>query len=131
VMELLNELGKLDDSPASHTIKHEAYLAVTRLLAPIVPHIAEALWSALGQQGMAATAAWPVVDEAALVRDSIDLVVQVNGKLRGQFSVPADATRESIEQAALADEHVQRFLEGKAVKKIIVVPGRLINIVAG
>ncbi|MDD2892624.1 MAG: leucine--tRNA ligase [Halothiobacillaceae bacterium] len=131
VMELLNELGKLDDSPASHTIKHEAYLAVTRLLAPIVPHIAEALWSALGQQGMAATAAWPVVDEAALVRDSIDLVVQVNGKLRGQFSVPADATREFIEQAALADEHVQRFLEGKAVKKIIVVPGRLINIVAG
>ena len=131
VMELLNEIGRLDDSAQSRALKQEAFSAITLLLAPIVPHIAEALWSALGQQGMAATAAWPVVDAAALVRDSIDLVVQVNGKLRGQFSVPADATRESIEQAALADEHVQRFLEGKAVKKIIVVPGRLINIVAG
>ncbi|OYY74621.1 MAG: leucine--tRNA ligase [Gammaproteobacteria bacterium 28-57-27] len=129
VMELLNELGKLDDSPASYTIRHEAYLAVTRLLAPIVPHIAEALWRALGQQGMVATAPWPLVDESALVRDSIDLVVQVNGKLRGQFSVAADASREVIEQAALADEKVQQFIEGKAVKKIIVVPGRLINIV--
>ncbi len=131
VMELLNELGRLDDEAQSRALKQEAFSAITLLLAPIVPHIAEALWSALGQQGMAATAAWPEADAAALVRDSIDLVVQVNGKLRGQFSVPADATRESIEQAALADEHVQRFLEGKAVKKIIVVPGRLINIVAG
>jgi len=128
-MELLNEIGKLDDSPASRSVKHEAFLAVTRLLAPIVPHIAESLWQALGQEGMAATAAWPTVDESALVRDSIDLVVQVNGKLRGQFSVAADATRETIEQAALADEQVQRFLEGKSVKKVVVVPGRLINFV--
>ena len=129
VMELLNELGRLDESSASRSVKHEAYLAITRLLAPIVPHIAESLWQALGQNGMVATAPWPSVDEAALVRDSIDLVVQVNGKLRGQFSVAADATRETIEQAALADEQVQRVLEGKSVKKVIVVPGRLINFV--
>jgi leucyl-tRNA synthetase len=129
VMELLNEIGKLDDSLSSHGLRQEALSAVTLLLAPIVPHIAEALWSALGYAGMAATAPWPVVDESALVRDSIDLVVQVNGKLRGQFSVAADASRETIEQAALADEQVQRFLEGKSVKKVVVVPGRLINFV--
>ncbi|MGD9888401.1 MAG: leucine--tRNA ligase [Halothiobacillaceae bacterium] len=129
VMELLNELGRLDESSASRSVKHEAYLAITRLLAPIVPHIAESLWQALGQAGMVATADWPSVDEAALVRDSMDLVVQVNGKLRGQFSVPADASREAIEHAALNDAQVQRVLEGKSVKKVIVVPGRLINFV--
>jgi leucyl-tRNA synthetase len=129
VMELLNELGRLDDSAPSRAVKHEAFIAVTRLLAPIVPHIAEALWSALGQEGMAATAAWPQVDESALVRDAIELVVQVNGKLRGQLLVAVDASCEAIEQAALADEQVQRFIDGKNVKKIIVVPGRLINLV--
>ncbi len=130
VMELLNEIGKLDDSEQSRAVRQEALDATVLMLAPIVPHVAEALWNALGHEGMAATAAWPTVDEEALVRDSIDLVVQVNGKLRGQLSVPADASREAIEQAALADEQVQRFLEGKAVKKVIVVPGRLINLVA-
>ncbi len=129
-MELLNEIGKLDDSEQSRAVRQEALDATVLMLAPIVPHVAEALWNALGHEGMAATAAWPTVDEEALVRDSIDLVVQVNGKLRGQLSVPADASREAIEQAALADEQVQRFLEGKAVKKVIVVPGRLINLVA-
>ena len=130
-MELLNEIGKLDDSSASRALKQEAFSAISLLLAPIVPHIAESLWQALGHDGMAATAAWPQVDESALVRDSITLVVQVNGKLRGQIEVAPDASQEHIEQSALADAHVQPLLEGKSIKKIIIVPGRLVNVVVG
>ena len=131
VMELLNEITKLDDTEPSRAVRQEALEATVLMLAPIVPHIAEALWQALGKDGLAATAAWPVVDQDALVRDAITLAVQVNGKLRGQIEVPVDASREAIEQAALADANVQHFLEGKSVKKVIVVPGRLINLVAG
>ncbi|MEW6764917.1 MAG: leucine--tRNA ligase [Pseudomonadota bacterium] len=131
VMELLNEIGKLDDSDASRAVRQEALEATVLMLSPIVPHIAETLWNALGHEGMAATASWPVVDESALVREAITLAVQVNGKLRGQIEVPVEASRDAIEQAALADANVQHFLEGKSVKKVIVVPGRLINLVAG
>ncbi|MEW6446164.1 MAG: leucine--tRNA ligase [Pseudomonadota bacterium] len=131
VMELLNEIGKLDDSDASRAVRQEALEATVLMLSPIVPHIAETLWNALGHEGMAATASWPVVDESALVRDAITLAVQVNGKLRGAIDVPVDASREAIEQAALADEKVQHFIAGLNVKKVIVVPGRLINLVAG
>ncbi len=131
VMELLNEIGKLDDTEPSRAVRQEALEATVLMLAPIVPHIAETLWNALGHEGLVATAAWPVVDQDALVRDAITLAVQVNGKLRGQIEVPVDASREAIEQAALADANVQHFLEGKSVKKVIVVPGRLINLVAG
>ncbi|MGD9709403.1 MAG: leucine--tRNA ligase [Halothiobacillaceae bacterium] len=131
VMELLNEIGKLDDTEPSRAVRQEALEATVLMLAPIVPHIAETLWNALGHEGLVATAAWPVVDQDALVRDAITLAVQVNGKLRGQVEVPVDASREAIEQAALADANVQHFLEGKSVKKVIVVPGRLINLVAG
>ncbi|MGB9670758.1 MAG: leucine--tRNA ligase [Halothiobacillaceae bacterium] len=130
VMELLNEITKLDDTEPSRAVRQEALEATVLMLAPIVPHIAETLWNALGHEGLVATAAWPVVDQDALVRDSITLAVQVNGKLRGQIEVPVDASREAIEQAALADANVQHFLEGKSVKKVIVVPGRLINLVA-
>ena len=131
VMELLNEIGRLDDAEQSRAVRQEALEATVLMLAPIVPHIAETLWNALGHAGLAATAPWPVVDAEALVRDAITLAVQVNGKLRGQIEVPVEASREAIEQAALADANVQHFLEGKAVKKVIVVPGRLINLVAG
>ncbi|MFZ5467475.1 MAG: leucine--tRNA ligase [Pseudomonadota bacterium] len=131
VMELLNEIGKLDDAEQSRAVRQEALEATVLMLSPIVPHIAETLWNALGHEGLVATAAWPVVDQDALVRDAITLAVQVNGKLRGQVEVPVDASREAIEQAALADANVRHFLEGKSVKKVIVVPGRLINLVAG
>ncbi|MDH5738061.1 MAG: leucine--tRNA ligase, partial [Gammaproteobacteria bacterium] len=74
-------------------------------------------------------ASWPTVDKSALVRDNVEIVVQVNGKLRGRISVPVTAAREQIEQSALADENVQRFTEGKTVVKVIVVPGKLVNVV--
>jgi leucyl-tRNA synthetase len=99
------------------------------MLAPMVPHIAHAMWQALGHADAVLDQAWPAADESALARDVIELVVQVNGKLRGRVSVAADASKNEIEQTALGEENVQRFVTGKAVKKIVVVPGRLVNIV--
>ena len=130
VMELVNALYKFDDvTPQGRSVMQEALNAVTLLLSPIAPHVCHALWHALGQEGAVVDAPWPVVDEAALARDSIELVVQVNGKLRGRVQVPAEADQSAIQAAALADANVQRFLEGKPVRKLIVVPGKLINVV--
>jgi leucyl-tRNA synthetase len=129
-MELLNALSKFDDdSDQGRAIRQEAFELVTLMLAPIVPHICHHLWQALGHDEIAATVAWPSVDESALAQDSIELVVQVNGKLRGKITVPVDAAQDAIQSAALADENVQRFLEGKTPKKIIVVPRKLVSIV--
>jgi leucyl-tRNA synthetase len=130
VMELCNELGRLDDSPASRAVLDEGLRAVVLMLCPVVPHACHQLWQALGGSGEVVNAPWPAVDESALTRDSIDMAVQVNGKLRATMSVPADADREAIEAAALAQENAQRFLEGVTVRKVIVVPGKLVNIVA-
>jgi leucyl-tRNA synthetase len=92
--------------------------------------VCRALWQALGGTGDVLNAPWPQIDEAALTRDSIAMVVQVNGKVRARMQVPADAGKESIEAAALEQDNVQRFLEGVTVRKVIVVPGKLVNIVA-
>ena len=107
----------------------EALEAVVLLLTPMVPHLCHALWHALGHDGTVADARWPAVDPAALHRDSLALVVQVNGKLRGEIEVASDADRAEVERAALADAAVARHLEGKRVQRVIVVPGRLVNIV--
>ena len=130
-MELLNALAKFDDaSPQGRAVRQEAFERVTLMLAPIVPHVCEKLWQALGHPGLVATAAWPRYDESALAQDAIEMVVQVNGKLRGRITVPVDADNAAIQSAALADENVQRFMEGKPAKKVIVVPRKLVNIVA-
>jgi len=127
VMELMNALAKLDGDDASiRSVRQEALEAAVVLLAPMVPHISEALYAELKP---GAAMAWPAVDEAALVQDEIELMLQVNGKLRGQIRVAATATREAIEAAALASEAVQKYLEGQPPKKVVVVPGRLVNIV--
>lgn len=131
VMELCNELVRLDQSEAeSKAVMTESLNITVRLLAPIVPHICHALWQALGNTTDVANEAWPEVDESALVRDEIELVVQVNGKVRAKMSVSVDASKESIEQLALAQDNVRRFIADATVRKIIVVPGRLVNIVA-
>ena len=130
-MELLNELGRFrDDSPAGRAVAQEAYEAVVRMLSPIVPHITHRLWRLLGHEEAVVDAPWPAVDEAALAEDTVQYVVQVNGKLRGKVQVPADAERGAVEAAALAEPNVQRFIAGKTVRKVIVVPGKLVNIVA-
>ncbi len=129
-MELLNELSRFgDDSPQGRTIMQESLEAMVLMLSPIVPHIAHSLWKMLGHENAIIDCAWPVVDRAALVRDEIDMVVQVNGKLRANILVPAAADKAAIEQAALEYENVQRFIEGKTVARIIVVPNKLVNIV--
>ena len=131
VMELCNELGKLDAGNAqSRAVTNEALHAVVLMLCPIVPHICHSLWPALGGTGDVMNAAWPVVDESALARDSIEMVVQVNGKVRSRMEVAADADKPAIEAQAVAQDNVQRFLEGVTVRKVIVVPGKLVNIVA-
>ncbi len=130
VMELLNQFDKTDcSSPAGRRVAQETLEAAVRLLWPIVPHICETLWSELRPDSNLWDAAWPQTDEAALVKSEVEIMVQVNGKLRGKITVAADAPKDAIEAAALATEGAVKFMEGKAAKKIIVVPGRLVNIV--
>ena len=127
-MKIMNTLSRIDGEGAT-ALRNEGFAILLRLLAPVAPHISHVLWRELGYGDNVLTAPWPEVDPQALVRDSIELVVQVNGKLRGQISVPADASKAQIEEAALADEKVQAFAEGKTIARIIVVPGRLVNVV--
>jgi leucyl-tRNA synthetase len=101
------------------------------MLAPMAPHMAEELWQALGHGETLAYEPWPSYDPALLRDDTIEIPVQLNGKLRGRITVPADADREAIEAAARADQRIAPVLEGKAVRKVIVVPGKLINFVVG
>jgi leucyl-tRNA synthetase len=129
-MELVNELYKLQDqSEQARAVMQEGLEAVVLMLAPIVPHIGHALWLELGHQESINACRWPEIDEEALREDELELVVQVNGKLRGKIRVPVDASRELCERTALADSAVLRNIEGKDVKRVIVVPRKLINIV--
>ncbi len=129
-MELLNAVNRFEDrSGQGRAVVHEALEAVVLMLSPMTPHICHALWKALGHATPLIDQRWPHVDESALELDTIELVVQVNGKLRGRVAVPADADKNTIEGLAVADDNVQRFVDGKAIRKVIVVPGRLVNIV--
>ncbi len=131
VMELLNALGRLDATDAAAVaIEREVLTAAVQLLAPIAPHICHHLWLALGHREPVIDATWPQVDESALGRDSIRLVVQVNGKVRGHIEVAVDAAAAVVEQLALAEPNAQRFTAGKSIRKVIVVPTKLVNIVA-
>jgi leucyl-tRNA synthetase len=130
-MELLNEVGRLASREVpAQALRRECLTAIVQMLAPIIPHACQALWEGLGQTGLVADAHWPQADAEALIADTVTLAVQVNGKLRGQVSVAAGADREQVEAAALADPNVLRHLEGLTLVKVIVVPGRLVNLVA-
>jgi leucyl-tRNA synthetase len=125
-MELMNALGRAEDGSAQGRAIMQALEAVVLMLAPITPHVCHVLWRELATPN--ASTRWPEHDPGALVQHSVEIVVQVNGKLRGRVW-SADASREAIEQAALAEPNVQRFVEGQAVKKIVIVPGKLVNVV--
>ncbi len=130
-MELLNEVSKLaDDEPQSRAVRQEALDVAVLVLSPIVPHICHKLWHALGHSETVVDASWPIADESAMVRSEIEVVLQVNGKVRAKQSVPADISKDDLEKLALENENVQRFAEGKTVRKVIVVPGKLVNVVA-
>jgi leucyl-tRNA synthetase len=131
VMTLMNVLEKAPQAtPQDRALLQEGLETVALLLAPITPHICHQLWNALGHADPIIDAGWPVLDETALVQDSLQLVIQVNGKLRGQIEMPASASREEVEAAARTNENVLRFLDGLTIRKVIVVPGKLVNIVA-
>ncbi|MFT6875384.1 MAG: leucyl-tRNA synthetase [Granulosicoccus sp.] len=131
MMELFNEITRFEDQTDSgKAVKFEACSALVRLLSPFVPHITHELWAHLGYTTALINEDWPETNESALTRDELKLVVQVNGKLRAAITVPADASKEACEAAALASADVQKHIDGLNVFKVIVVPGRLVNIVA-
>ena len=133
MMELVNALylyKEASKNPHPGLI-YEAISALIKMLAPFVPHITEELWQgAIDANSSVHAQQWPEVDESALVVDSIEIVLQVNGKVRGRLTVPAAATKEELEKIALADENVQKFIGEAIVRKVVCVPGRLVNVVA-
>ena len=131
IMELLNHLQKAPtDDAIDCCILAEGAVATIRMLNPVTPHIAQHLWSLLGRDGSIELSGWPVADKAALVEDEKLIIVQVNGKVRAKITVSASADQDAVKQAAMDQENVQNFIEGKTVRKVIVVPGKLVNIVA-
>ena len=130
-MELINELSKFrENSPQAQAVRQEALEHVVLMLSPIMPHVAQQLWQNLGKEGMVMDQPWPEVDDTALEQSNIQMMIQINGKLRGKVDVPVDADDETVKELAMQHENVQRFLENATVRKVIVVKGRLINIVA-
>jgi len=129
-MELVNALAKFDDAGGNgRAVRQEVLEGLVRMLAPIVPHIAHSLWRELGHERPVIDEPWPQAEAAARAADTVVMVVQINGKLRGKIEVPADANEQAIVAAALADPNVQKFLDGQTIRKTIVVPGKLINFV--
>ncbi|MFZ0870125.1 MAG: leucine--tRNA ligase [Rhodanobacter sp.] len=133
LMELLNALNKFtDQSDQGRAVRHEALEVMVLLLNPVVPHISHALWQVLGHaQAVLEDQPWPQVDPAALVRDTLTMAVQINGKLRATIELATHASKEEAEALARAQPQVMHFLEGLSIRKVIVVPGKIVNIVAG
>jgi leucyl-tRNA synthetase len=130
VMELLNAISKHDSKTlAGRVVAHEALEIAVMCLSPMIPHVTHELWQQLGHEVALATERWWKPDPDALVQDEIEISVQVNGKMRARVGVPADATQEIAVQAALADGNVQKFVDGKPIRKAIYVAGKLVNIV--
>ncbi len=129
-MELLNSLIKFKGNSANaHAIRQEVLEAISLMLSPIVPHICRQLWLDLGHKGDIVSASFPNIDKTAMIQDSMTIIIQVNGKLRSKLEVDVEATKDQIEVLALADEQAQKFIKGKSIRKVIVVPKKLVNIV--
>jgi leucyl-tRNA synthetase len=132
IMELVNQMHTIkmtSDAPYQDQVMRHALETVVLLLSPFVPHFCEELWQALGHGGSVLTTPWPAYRQDALVKDEVTVVVQVNGKLRGRFNADLDAQKEELQKRALEDERVEKFITGKTIKKVVVVPNKLVNIV--
>ena len=130
MMELNNTLSRFEDnSPQGMAVRQESIEIMLKALSPVIPHLCHHLWAALGNKEAMIDALWPKVDESALVQEDVQLVVQVNGKLRAKIVAPLDAERQSIQEMVLAEEGVTRFTEGKTILKFIIVPNKLVNVV--
>ena len=134
-MELVNALYLVKDefqgNEQGRELLSSAVSTVLTILSPFTPHLCEELWQAIGGKNMLLDASWPTYDETALVKDEVEIVLQVNGKVRGKLLVPVDETdKKNLEALALADANVVRHTEGLTVRKVIVIPGKLVNVVA-
>lgn len=130
VMELCNALARFTDtSGEARAVRQEALDNIVMMLAPIVPHSCHAMWFALGHDTAVIDESWPEASADVMQQDCVEIVVQVNGKLRARVSVASDADKDAIRDAALADDNVQRFVSDKPLRKVIVVPGKLVNFV--
>ena len=129
IAKIYGFVATLSKSKAGAAAKQEAMRTLAQLIAPMTPHLAEDIWSALGQTGLVVTAPWPVADEKMLVDDTVTLPIQINGKRRSEIAVPADMPKDEIEKLVLADNAVVKALDGGQPKKLIVVPGRIVNVV--
>ncbi len=130
IAKLYGFTNTLAKSKAGGAAKRDAAKTLAQLMSPMTPHLAESIWEMLGGEGLCTLAPWPVADEALLVEDSVTMPVQVNGKRRAEITVPKDMDKAEVEKLALAEHAVQRALDGNAPKKVIVVPGRIVNVVA-
>jgi leucyl-tRNA synthetase len=129
LMKLSNTITASEPDRLSPAILQEAMSGLIRLLAPFAPHIAEEFWNRLGGSGSVHQQSWPSVDPSALIQDTISIVIQVKGKVRGSMQVPAEADKETLESMALSSDVAKKWLEGAQPKRVIVVPGKLVNIV--
>ena len=130
IMELVNEIYKYkDQKDINEPLLKKAATELIVILSPFVPHIAEEMWEHIGGEGLCCQQSWPAFDEKALVLDEIEIVVQINGKVRDKLVVPRDIAREELEQLALDSEKIREVTSGKEVLKVIVVPGKLVNLV--
>ena len=130
MIELLNAVQRFEDaSEQGRAVRQEALEVAVLVLSPIVPHVCHALWQGLGRQGAPIDEHWPAPDAHALAQETHELVVQVNGRLRGHVTVPVNSDEAVVRAAALADERVKKFIADKAVRRVIVVPGKLVNVV--
>jgi len=128
---LSNHLGRFDDqSVQGRALRDEAWKAVVRLMAPITPHICEALWELLGETSSVVNTPWPETDESARVREQITLVVQINGKLRARIELAPGSDQDAAMAAAMSEQNVTKYTEGNTIRKVIYIPDRLLNIVA-
>ena len=129
-MELLNSVGKFDDDSATGiAIRQETFESMVLMLSPIIPHLCHQLWQDLGHDSVIIDCPWPQYDEAALVQETIEMVIQVNGKLRGKMQLGADSEKAVCEALAFKNEQVRRYIDDRPIKKVIVVPNKLVNIV--
>ncbi|MEG1691549.1 MAG: class I tRNA ligase family protein, partial [Hafnia sp.] len=132
IMELMNKLARApQETEQDRALMQEALLAVVRMLYPFTPHASFEMWTALGGEGDIDVAPWPVADEKAMVEDSKLIVVQVNGKVRGKITVAADATEQQVRELAGQEAQVAKYLDGVTIRKVIYVPGKLLNLVVG
>ena len=129
IAKLYGFTNVLAKSKAGGAAKREAAKVLAQLMSPMTPHLSEEIWSLLGGEGLIANAPWPVADEAMLVEDTVTMPIQINGKRRGEIKVASDASKDAIEEIVMGLEIVQKALDGNAPKKLIIVPGRIVNIV--